>query len=51
MGMYKGHPFKLDPKYEKFCDIKIETIKHESDLMVKLFPNHYEYLRKFYGRD
>ena len=51
MGFYKNHPFKLDSKYDAFCDSKIETIKFKAAKMVELLPNHYEYLKNLYGRD
>lgn len=51
MGFYKNHPFKLESKYEKYCDIKMDTIKYESERISEILPNHYEYLKKFYGRD
>ena len=51
MGLYKKHPFKLEEKYEKLCDLKMEVIKKESEELVKIFPNHYEYLKNLYGRD
>lgn len=51
MGFYKNHPFRLEPKYEKFCDIKIDVIKKQSEELSKILPNHYDYLRKLYGRD
>jgi tryptophan halogenase len=51
MGMYKNHPFKLDPKYDKFCDNKIDVIKYDAQKMSEILPNHYDYLRKMYGRD
>jgi tryptophan halogenase len=51
MGFYKNSRFKLNPKYDKFCDMKMEIIRKEAELLVDQLPNHYEYLKKFYGRD
>jgi len=51
MGFYKKHPYKLNPKYNEICDLKIDMIKYEADLLSKILPNHYEFLRKTYGRD
>ena len=51
MGFYKGHPFKLDSKYNAFCEMKIEDIKHKAELLSKVMPNHYDYLNKLYKRD
>ena len=51
MGFYKNSRFKLNPKYDKFCDMKMEVIRKEAELLVDQLPNHYEYLKKFYGRD
>lgn len=51
MGFYKNHHFKLHPKYDQFCDVEIENIKHKSELLSELMPNHYEYLRNLYKRD
>ena len=31
--------------------MKIKLIKKESEELSKILPNHYDYLRKLYGRD
>lgn len=51
MGFYKNSRYKLDSKYEQFCDMKMELIKKESEMLSEQLPNHYEYLKKLYGRD
>lgn len=51
MGFYKNCQWKIHEKYKKLCEHKIELIKRESDSLCELFPNLYEYLKGFYGRD
>ena len=51
MGFYENMNFKMDPKYNELCEMKIKLIKKESEELSKILPNHYDYLRKLYGRD
>ena len=51
MGFYKNNGYKLDPKYKEMCEHKVNLIKEESNSLSKILPNHYEYLKKFYGRE
>lgn len=51
MGFYKNHPYKMNPKYKGISEHKLNLIIEESKGLTDLLPNHYEYLRKFYGRD
>jgi tryptophan halogenase len=50
-GFYEKMNYKIDPKYKDICEMKIDLIKMESERLSEMLPNHYEYLRKFYGRD
>jgi tryptophan 6-halogenase len=51
MGYYKGSNWKIKEKYKPLCEHKIDLIKHESESICKVFPNMYDYLKEFYGRD
>jgi hypothetical protein len=51
MGFYKNNRFKLDPKYKDMCEHKMNLIIEEANSLAKILPNHYEYLKKFYGRE
>jgi len=51
MGFYKNCQWKIHEEYKKLCEHKINLIKRESDSLCDLFPNLYDYLKGFYGRD
>lgn len=51
MGFYKNCTWKINEKYKKLCEHRINLIKRESDSICEVFPNHYDYLKQFYNRD
>jgi tryptophan halogenase len=52
-GGYDNKPLGKDVMYdiniETYGDIIWETYSTRTDLEIKLFPNHYQYLKEFYG--
>lgn len=50
-GFYKNMDYKINPKYKDISEMNIDLIKMESEKLSEMLPNHYEYLKKMYGRD
>ena len=56
-NFFRNNPFglkpriKINPEHENYCEGRIGLIKDESEMLNKILPSHYEYLRKFYGRE
>lgn len=51
MGFYRGSQYKMDPKYKEVCEHKLKLIEDEANSLTSFLPNHYEYLKKYYGRE
>jgi hypothetical protein len=46
--MYKGHPSVLKGDREKYAKYFVENNDFRVKKIIEMFPNHYDYLKKWY---
>lgn len=49
-GVYDNHPPILKDDLEKYAEYFIEANRYRVDKVIDAFPNHYEFLKSWYGR-
>lgn len=48
-GAYKDRKIVTNPEYEKYAELFVNSYNDKTQSIIDNFPNHYEYLQKFYG--
>jgi len=49
-GAYENHPRMLSGDLAKYAEYFIENQKFRVEKIIEMFPNHYEFLKEWYGR-
>ena len=49
-GVYDKHPKVVEGDREKYAEYFIANQKYRTEKIIEMFPNHYEFLKEWYGK-